>query len=118
MIDPVVTPIPVKLPTEFVTAIFTGLALLITAITGLVVAIMQLKAKAVEIHHAVNGVNSALLGKVDRATSRIADLTGKPSDIEESEIAHAEVVAKSTLPISKNQNMPDVEKKEKKDESK
>jgi len=94
--------------TALLVAVFAGLGILITAMTGLIIAVMKLRsstheirAKAEDIHAAVNGANRALLMRVDRLTSRVADFTGRPIDIEESEAAHAEVVANAELPQNK-----------------
>jgi len=90
-----------------ITALFAGLGVVITALGGVMVLAYQIylktksmQVKTQEVHDAVNGANSALLLRVDRLTSRVADLTGKPHDEVESVAAHAEVLAKSVLPIS------------------
>jgi len=88
--------------TQLLVAVFAGLGILLTAATGMVVAIWKLRSTTQEVHAAVNGANRSLLLRVDRLTSRVADYTGKPIDIEESEAAHAEVVANAALP----QNLP------------
>jgi len=94
--------------TALLTAVFAGLALLITALTGLiavvwklVVASRNLRLKTVEVHDAVNGINSSLLVRVDSLTSELADLTGKKADIVASEAAHQDVLEKEKLAISK-----------------
>ena len=101
--------------TALITAVFAGLAVLITALGGLIVLMIQLKTKTeavhvatVEaakigqgVHEAVNGANSALLARIDRLTTKIAVLTGEKDDIIESAAAHQEVINKAELPIQK-----------------
>ena len=90
-------PILVKFTPEVINAIFGGLGSLIVAMTGLFIAVWNLRKKTVEVHSAVNGANTALLAKIDRLTTRVADLTGRKSDILESVAAHDDVMAKNDL---------------------
>jgi len=90
-------PILVKFTPEIINAIFGGLGTVIVALTAMLVAIWNLRKKTTEVHAAVNGANTALLAKIDRLTTRVADLTGRKSDIIESVAAHDDVMAKNDL---------------------
>ena len=107
VVEAINTPVSAWTPdkvTALIAAVFTGLALLLTAVGGVVVLLIQLKTKTEQVHiatvestrvtqgvhDAVNGANSALLGRIDRLTTKVAALTGDKSDIIESEAAHAE----------------------------
>ena len=93
-------PILVKFTPEVINAIFGGLGSLIVAMTGLFIAVWNLRKKTTEVHSAVNGANTALLAKIDRLTTRVADLTGRKSDIIESVAAHDDVMAKNDLNLT------------------
>lgn len=98
-------PLLVKFTPEIINAIFTGIGGVIVALTAMLVAIWNLRKKTSEIHASVNGANTALLDRIDRLTTRVADLTGRKSDIIESIAAHEDAELKSAL------NMTPAEKK-------
>ena len=91
---------------ELITALFAGLATLITALAGAVVMLYSIKreqksiAKSTEagiaqVHTLVNSGNSALLARVSRALTRIAEITNDPKDRLEAQVAQKEVTEKA-----------------------
>jgi hypothetical protein len=93
-----------------VTALFTGIAILIAAVSTAVLQQRMARKEAAErgvktdakltgIHESQNGANTALLERVERLTAQVAALTNAKRDLQEAAVAEGVADAKRALTV-------------------